>query len=85
LVVYYNFTAAAVPFLCEHPADLDLNCRVDLDDYRSSWTCSQNPTGCYCASADLNQDGHIDLRDFSALQRCFSGEGDAMDVTCLEE
>ena len=60
------------------PGDCDMDLHVDLDDYATFWYCLDGPDGdpvepeCQCA--DLDEDGDVDLKDFAAFQRLFTGE-----------
>ena len=72
-----------VPFAAP---DFDLDLHVDSTDWSIQNAClagpSGNGVGPECEHTDLDGDGDVDLADFSALQRCFSGSDDLADTTC---
>ncbi len=61
--------------------DMDCDSDVDSSDYDSFESCMSGPDQFLaselgqCRRADANADERLDLRDFAALQRCFSGSG----------
>ena len=68
--------ATVIVVACGEPADLDQDCDVDLLDTESFNVCLDGPDleGIpACLFRDLNEDDHIDLGDFAALQRAFTG------------
>ncbi len=69
------------------PSDFDGDCDVDLADHAFLELClsvsgPSAPTIRGCESADLDADGHVGLRDFGLLQRCFSGKDIPGDQNC---
>lgn len=62
--------------------DVDRDMDVDLDDYASIAPCLNGPgpsdplpkcTAKQQTQADIDRDGHVDLRDIAILQRAFTG------------
>ncbi|MDO8629031.1 MAG: retropepsin-like aspartic protease [Phycisphaerales bacterium] len=72
-----------VPFAAP---DFDLDLHVDAPDWAIQEICFTGPSGNgigpECEHTDLDGDGDVDLADFSALQRCFSGSDDLADAAC---
>lgn len=59
-------------------ADIDNNGQTNLADHtllRAAWTGPDADTAQPCDRADINRDGHIDLRDYARLQNAFLGTG----------
>lgn len=59
-------------------ADVDNSGQVNLADHtllRAAWTGPAADTTQPCDRADINRDGHADLRDYAALQNAFLGTG----------
>lgn len=65
--------------------DFDLDLHVDIPDWRFLSHCmtgpAQSPTP-DCLHADMNGNGRVDLRDFVALQQCFTGSEAPADTSC---
>ncbi len=59
------------------PADLDVDCDVDLADFGLMQTCfngaNRPPAEGCTANADLDGDDDVDLADFAAFQTCYNG------------
>ncbi len=67
------------------PADYDLDCDVDQDDYTLFEVCASGPTVAHdagCADRDFDLDGDVDNDDFGDFQTCFSGAGIVGDPNC---
>ncbi len=59
-------------------ADIDNNGQTNLADHtllRAAWTGPDVGTTQPCTRTDINRDGHVDLRDYAALQNAFLGTG----------
>jgi hypothetical protein len=68
-----------------NPADYDLDCDVDQDDYMLFEVCTSGPTAAHdanCADRDFDLDGDVDGDDFGDFQTCFSGAGITADPNC---
>ena len=67
------------------PADYDLDCDVDSDDFTAFAACFSGPTvgsPSGCAGKDFDHDGDVDQNDFGVFQRCYSGAGRPADPSC---
>jgi hypothetical protein len=67
------------------PADYDLDCDVDQDDFMLFEACASGPTVAHdanCTDRDFDQDGDVDQVDFSDFQKCLSGAGITADPNC---
>ncbi len=77
-------TVNTAPCGIQRAADVDFDCDVDLDDHEILVNCLSGPGEAVsgsCLSADIDNDGHVGIRDYSRLQRCFGDvdEGDCLD------
>lgn len=67
-------------------ADFDCDGDVDLTDYGRWAGCVTGPAGPtpapVCQIPDLDKNRVVDLLDFALFQRCMSGDGAAVDVSC---
>ncbi len=78
----------ARPAVCDHPADFDGDCDVDLDDFGFYQACLSGPgtpqTDPDCQPADLDGDNDVDLDDFGFFQACTSDPGGPIFVDCMD-
>ncbi len=67
-------------------ADSDVDFDVDVDDAEVFIGCAMGPNDSpvspECSHLDINKDDDLDLSDFAAFQRCYSGEGFTADPNC---
>lgn len=80
------FTRAEFP---RTPPDLDIDGDVDVTDMSLFNDCALGPdqpgrSSRVCTDADLDQDGHVDLRDFADATLCFSAEAQRPPTFCIE-
>ncbi|MHC5111151.1 MAG: hypothetical protein ACYTHJ_14875 [Planctomycetota bacterium] len=77
-----TITLISAPCGIQHSSDVDYDCDVDLNDHAALVGCLGGPASTvsdFCLAADITDDGMVDMRDFSNLQRCF---GDTNDPAC---
>ncbi|HOJ75948.1 MAG TPA: PQQ-binding-like beta-propeller repeat protein [Phycisphaerae bacterium] len=67
------------------PGDFDYDGDVDRDDLNLLAACAAGPAvsvDAPCADKDITGDGTIDMVDFAAWQRCYSGQDNPGDPNC---